>query len=124
MTAKTVFVAVVAGGLGAGALEEIAEERRASPAPLDVTDPTSADAPRATEESRHFKAMRTRIIHLVVKEQEKAHDPMPSAKVVHEALTARRPRPAYSAKPEPGRVMLNLLLARTADAPLKRVLHS
>jgi NAD(P)-dependent dehydrogenase (short-subunit alcohol dehydrogenase family) len=79
---------------------------------------------RATEASTYFKAMLARIMHLAVKEQEKAHDPMLLAEVVHEALTARRPRPAYSVKPDPGRVMLNLLPARAADALLKRVLQS
>jgi hypothetical protein len=43
---------------------------------------------------------------------------------VHEALTARRPRPAYSVKPDPQRVALNLLPARTADALMKLVLRS
>ena len=79
---------------------------------------------RATETSTHFKAMLARIMHLAVKEQDKAHDPVQLAEVVHEALTSRSPRSAYSVKPDPGRVMRNLLPARAADALLKRALRS
>jgi NAD(P)-dependent dehydrogenase (short-subunit alcohol dehydrogenase family) len=79
---------------------------------------------RATEASTYFKAMLTRIMHLAVKEQDKAHDPALLAAVVHEALTSRHPRAAYSVKPDPGRTMLNLLPTRAADALLKRALRS
>jgi NAD(P)-dependent dehydrogenase (short-subunit alcohol dehydrogenase family) len=78
---------------------------------------------RAAEASTYFKEFLTRIMHVAVKEQAKAHDPAILAAVVHEALTARRPRPAYSVKPDPQRFMLNLLPARTADALLKLALR-
>jgi NAD(P)-dependent dehydrogenase (short-subunit alcohol dehydrogenase family) len=78
---------------------------------------------RAAEASTYFKEFLTRIMHVAVKEQAKAHDPAILAEVVHEALTARRPRPAYSVKPDPQRFVLNLLPARTADALLKLALR-
>jgi hypothetical protein len=68
--------------------------------------------------------MLTRIMHVAVKEQAKAHDPALLAAVVHEAMTAVRPRSAYSVKPDPQRVALNLLPARAADALLKLALRS
>jgi NAD(P)-dependent dehydrogenase (short-subunit alcohol dehydrogenase family) len=79
---------------------------------------------RATEASTYFKAMLTRIMHLAVKEQDKAHDPALLAKVVHDALMSEHPRSAYSVKPDPGRAMLNLLPTCAADALLKRALRS
>jgi len=62
---------------------------------------------RATLASTHFKALLARIMHLAVKEQDKAHDPVLLAGVVHKALTVRRPRPAYSVKPDPGRMLFS-----------------
>jgi NAD(P)-dependent dehydrogenase (short-subunit alcohol dehydrogenase family) len=79
---------------------------------------------RAAEASTYFKEMLTRLMHVAVKEQGKAHDPALLARVVHEALTAQHPRPAYSVKPDPQRVALNLLPTRTADALMKLVLRS
>lgn len=79
---------------------------------------------RATQASTHFKTLLSRIMRLAVKEQDKAHDPVLLAGIVHEALTVRRPRPAYSVKPDPGRVLFNLLPTRMADFLLKRGLGS
>jgi NAD(P)-dependent dehydrogenase (short-subunit alcohol dehydrogenase family) len=78
---------------------------------------------RAAEASIYFKDMLTRIMHVAVREQAKAHDPAILAEVVYEALTARRPRPAYSVRPDRQRVALNFLPARVADALLKVALR-
>jgi len=77
---------------------------------------------RATEGSTYFRHRLTKVMHLAVKEQGKAHDPRLLAETVHEALTAKRPKAAYSVKPDPGRTLLNLLPTRAADALLARVM--
>ena len=78
---------------------------------------------RAAEASTYFKELLGRIKRMTVKEQEKAHDPEIVAKIVHVALMTRRPRPAYSIRPDPQRAALNLLPAWAADALLKRALR-
>lgn len=77
---------------------------------------------RAAETSVHFGDLLRRIMHVAVKEQGKAHDPALLAEVVCEALTARRPRLAYSVKPDVQRSALNLLPAGVADRLLKLAL--
>lgn len=79
---------------------------------------------RAAEASTYFKDLLARIKHLTVNEQAKAHDPEMLAQVVHTALTTRCPRPAYSVKPDPQRVALNLLPTWAADALLRLALRS
>jgi NAD(P)-dependent dehydrogenase (short-subunit alcohol dehydrogenase family) len=78
---------------------------------------------RAAVSSTHFKDVLNRIKHLTAKEQAKAHDPVVLARVVHTALTARHPQPAYSVKPDLQRAALNLLPARVADPLLKLALR-
>jgi NAD(P)-dependent dehydrogenase (short-subunit alcohol dehydrogenase family) len=77
---------------------------------------------RAVEQSTYFEKTLERLKQLSMKEQEKAHDPVLIAETVHRALTAARPRAAYSVKPDPMRVALNLIPARAADRLLKRTL--
>jgi NAD(P)-dependent dehydrogenase (short-subunit alcohol dehydrogenase family) len=77
---------------------------------------------RAMEASTYFRGMLERIRHLTTAEQAKAHDPILLAEVVHKALTSRRPRAAYSVKPDLQRTLLNLLPVRASDALLERVL--
>lgn len=73
----------------------------------------------AAEASTHFKDLLRRIKHLTLAEQAKAHDPALLAEVVHTALTARRPRPAYSVRPDRQRAALDRLPAAAADRLLK-----
>jgi hypothetical protein len=63
-------------------------------------------------------------MHVAVREQVIAHDPAMLAEVVHEALTTRCPRSAYSVKPDPQRVVLNLLPTWAADVLVKLALRS
>jgi NAD(P)-dependent dehydrogenase (short-subunit alcohol dehydrogenase family) len=73
---------------------------------------------RAAKESTHFGKLLRRLTRMTLAEQEKAHDPTLLAKTVHLALTARAPAGAYSVKPDPARVAINLLPDRVADALL------
>jgi len=79
---------------------------------------------RAAETSTYFRDRFDRIKQLSMKEQDKAHDPVLIAEAVHTALTAARPRAAYSVKPDPLRGMLNLLPTRLADRLLELTLKS
>lgn len=78
---------------------------------------------RAAEASTYFGERITHLKGLALKEQHKAHDPLLVARVVHRALTATRPRLAYSVKPDPARVLLNLFPDRVADFLLELVLR-
>jgi len=78
---------------------------------------------RAAEASIYFGPMLRRLTPVTVKEQEKAHDPLLLAEVVHTALTTRHPRSAYSVKPDLQRSALNLLPAQGVDALLKLALR-
>jgi NAD(P)-dependent dehydrogenase (short-subunit alcohol dehydrogenase family) len=77
---------------------------------------------RAAKESRHFGKLLRSVKGMTVAEQEKAHDPILVAETIHMALTTRRPAAAYSLKPDPGRVAMNLLPDRVADTLLEWVL--
>jgi NAD(P)-dependent dehydrogenase (short-subunit alcohol dehydrogenase family) len=79
---------------------------------------------RAMDASTLFKPLLAKVASLAMKEQDKAHDPRCLARVVERALASRRPRPAYSVKPDPARVFLSLLPARIADAVLRRVMRA
>jgi len=76
----------------------------------------------AAETSTYFKELLTRIKHMTLKEQAKAHDPALLAEVIHTALTARHPRAAYSVKPDLQRTVLDMLPAWAADLLLKLAL--
>ena len=76
---------------------------------------------RAAKESSHFGKLLRTLTRMTVVEQEKAHDPILIAKTVHVALTARAPAAAYSVKPDPVRVAMNLLPDWLGDALLKWV---
>jgi NAD(P)-dependent dehydrogenase (short-subunit alcohol dehydrogenase family) len=77
---------------------------------------------RAAKESRHFGTLLRAVKGMTLAEQEKAHDPILIAETVHMALTARQPAAAYSVKPDPARVAMNLLPDRLADVLLEWVL--
>jgi NAD(P)-dependent dehydrogenase (short-subunit alcohol dehydrogenase family) len=74
---------------------------------------------RAAKESTHFGKLLRRLTGMTRAEREKAHDPVLLAKTVHLALTARHPAAAYSVKPDPARVAMNLLPDWVADALLE-----
>jgi NAD(P)-dependent dehydrogenase (short-subunit alcohol dehydrogenase family) len=76
---------------------------------------------RAAKESTHFGKLLRKLTRMTLAEQQKAHDPRLLAKTVHQALTARYPAPAYSLKPDPARVVMNLLPDRVADTLLQWV---
>ena len=77
---------------------------------------------RAAKESRHFGKLLRAVKGMTLAEQQKAHDPILVAEVVHTALTARHPAAAYSVKPDPGRVAMNLLPDWVVDGLLEWVL--
>jgi NAD(P)-dependent dehydrogenase (short-subunit alcohol dehydrogenase family) len=77
---------------------------------------------RAAKESRYFGKLLRAVKGMTLAEQDKAHDPILIAETVHTALTVRNPAPAYSVKPDPARVGINLLPDRFADALLELVL--
>ncbi len=70
---------------------------------------------RLAADSTHFGALLTQLKHLTLREQAKAHDPAVLAAVVHEALTASRPRAVYSVRPDLGRTLLSALPERLID---------
>ncbi|MFI5394544.1 MAG: SDR family NAD(P)-dependent oxidoreductase [Candidatus Binatia bacterium] len=76
---------------------------------------------RAAKESNHFGKLLRTLKGMTLAEQDKAHDPILIAEAVHMALTTRHPAAAYSVKPDPGRVAMNLLPDRVADALLEWV---
>ncbi|HSQ00001.1 MAG TPA: SDR family NAD(P)-dependent oxidoreductase [Candidatus Dormibacteraeota bacterium] len=77
---------------------------------------------RAAKESRHFGKLLRVVKGMTLAEQRKAHDPSLIAEAVHTALTARHPAAAYSVKPDPGRVAMNLLPDWVVDGLLEWVL--
>lgn len=77
---------------------------------------------RAAEESEHFGRMLRRLKKRVAVEASKGHDPRLVAEAVHEALTAKRPKLAYSVKPDPARSALSRLPARAVDRILRLAL--
>ncbi len=74
---------------------------------------------RAAKASAHFGKLLHRLTRMTLAEQEKAHDPILVAKTVHRALTVRSPAPAYSLKPDPARVAMNLLPDCVTDTLLE-----
>lgn len=77
---------------------------------------------RAEAESTRFSSTLRRTGELAAKEQGRAHDPAQLADVVERALTAERPRPAYSVRPAFSRVVLEWLPTRVADRAMRYVL--
>lgn len=77
---------------------------------------------RAAEESQHFGGMLRRLERRVAVEASKGHDPRLVAEAVLTALTARRPKLAYSVKPDPARSALSRLPARAVDRILRLAL--
>lgn len=74
---------------------------------------------QAEAESTRFAAALRRTGELAAKEQDRANDPDVLAAVVEMALTARRPRPAYSVRPARSRVVLEWLPVRLADRAVR-----
>ena len=77
---------------------------------------------KAIEATTYFKDVLTRMKKMAVREGDKGHDPALLASVIHEALTTKKPKAAYSVKPDPMRSMLEYMPTRNADALLKKVL--
>jgi NAD(P)-dependent dehydrogenase (short-subunit alcohol dehydrogenase family) len=76
----------------------------------------------AGELSLEFKATINKIKTLAVKEMDKGHDPEYLARIIHQALSAAKPKAAYSVKPDPARSFLEYLPVSWADALLKKVM--
>lgn len=70
---------------------------------------------RAAETSTHFGALLARMGPLAAREAGRASDPALLAEQVHTALTADRPRAAYSVRPSRLRSALERLPVRVAD---------
>jgi NAD(P)-dependent dehydrogenase (short-subunit alcohol dehydrogenase family) len=78
---------------------------------------------RAARGSTHFGAVLRRVGRLGAAEEGKAHPPEELAVVVEEALTAARPRAAYSVHPAPSRVAFERIPTRLGDRLLDAVLR-
>jgi NAD(P)-dependent dehydrogenase (short-subunit alcohol dehydrogenase family) len=76
----------------------------------------------AQRSSARFGRLLARTGEMAAREQRRAHDPTTLARVVERALTARRPRPAYSVRPAPSRVALEWLPTSVADLLIRLVL--
>lgn len=79
---------------------------------------------QAAETSSLFAQQLNRVKALAMNEQNKAHEPLLLAKVIENALTTKKPRAAYSVKPDKSRVFLEYLPTAFADWILKKVLNS
>ena len=79
---------------------------------------------RASDNSFEFKATINKLKELAIKEVDKGHDPDYLAAIIHRALTAAKPKAAYSVKPDPARSFLEYLPTRWADLLLKKVMAS
>ena len=77
---------------------------------------------KAAESSSYFKEVLIRMKGMAVRAGGKGSDPALLASVIHEALSTKKPKPAYSVKPDPMRSMLEYMPTRNADALLKKVL--
>lgn len=92
------------------------------PFKTSMVESIEANFVRASDNSLEFKATINKLKGLAVKEGDKGHDPDYLASVIHRALTADKPKAAYSVKPDPGRSLLEYLPTRWADALLKKVM--
>lgn len=70
---------------------------------------------RAASTSRHFAPLLRRMGPMAAREAGKAHDPAELAAVVHEALTTRHPKRAYSVHPDPMRSRMEWLPTAVTD---------
>lgn len=77
---------------------------------------------KAIEATSYFKEVLTRMKGMAIRAGGKGSDPTLLASVIHEALTTKSPKPAYSVKPDPMRSMLEYIPTRSADTLLKKVL--
>jgi len=77
---------------------------------------------RAEDHSIRFGQLLRRTGELAAGEQDRAHDPRLLARVIERALTTPHPRPAYSVRPAPSRVALELLPTRVADRAIRYAL--
>lgn len=82
-----------------------------------------AEFARAAEASRHFGGLLRKLGPFAASEGSRAGDPELVARAVHRALTARRPRAAYSVRPDLGRSALTLLPEPVTDGILKLALR-
>lgn len=94
------------------------------PFKTDMVASIEANFERAAENSDEFEGVLNKLKTMAVKEAAKGNDPAILAKVIHEALTARFPRAAYSVKPDPARTVLEYVPTRVADTLLKSVLST
>jgi NAD(P)-dependent dehydrogenase (short-subunit alcohol dehydrogenase family) len=92
------------------------------PFKTDMVHGIGAAFDRAASSSAYFGSMLTAVKDLAIQEQDKARDPKIIADVVHRALTAKKPKIAYSVHPDPARAVLSYLPDRLVDMILKRVL--
>jgi len=81
----------------------------------EMTASIEANFQRAAAQSMHFRPLLQRLEPLAAAEGARARDPAILAAVVLKALTARRPRPAYSVKPATLRSLLEFLPVRWMD---------
>lgn len=77
---------------------------------------------KAAAESHFFQQHLTRIKHLAMNEQNKAHPPELLAQIIHQALTTTKPKAAYSVKADKARSFLEILPTAWSDKLLKIVL--
>ncbi len=92
------------------------------PFKTDMVASIDSNFTQAADHSQFFSRHLTRIKELAIKEQDKAHSPRLLASVVHTALTAAKPKAAYSVKPDPARCLLEYFPVRWADALLRAVI--
>lgn len=79
---------------------------------------------KAAADSRFFSQHLTRVKNLAMNEQNKAHPPLLLAQVIYQALSVKKPKAAYSVKPDLARSFLEYLPTSLVDWILKKVLSS
>jgi NAD(P)-dependent dehydrogenase (short-subunit alcohol dehydrogenase family) len=92
------------------------------PFKTNMVNSIEANFSQASENSLEFKANINKLKGMAIKEGDKGHDPDYLALIIHRALTAAKPKAAYSVKPDPGRSLLEYLPTRWVDALLKKVM--
>lgn len=99
---------------------------KVQPGPFKTNMVKSIDASfrRAIDGSTLFKDVLERVRSLAIKEEEKANDPSLFAQTIFEAVTARKPKAAYSLRPDFARSAIEWIPRSWADAALKKVLES
>lgn len=94
------------------------------PFKTDMVASIKANFDKAVESSTHFKSILGRMSKMAVRETKGGSSPNYLAKVIYEAMTTKKPKPAYSVKPDPMRSMLEYFPTTTADFVLKKVLQN